>query len=111
MDIEKMKTAAAKLKGTHDFRNFCKMNVMATTNFVRHVMDVKIGKVEEIEFNPFIPDYGKVNELEGYPDAPNRDQLLENLKTKHFEKYLEPEIANPFDQFYIRIKSNAFLWH
>lgn len=111
MDIGKMKTAAAKLKGTHDFRNFCKMNVMATTNFVRHIMDVKIGRVEEINFNPFIIDYGKVNELESYADQEKKAQLLENLKKEHFEKYLEEEISNPFDQYYIRIKSNAFLWH
>ena len=67
MDISKMKSAASKFKGSHDFRNFCKLNVLSTTNFTRHIMDINIGKVEEIEFNPFIPDYGKVNELERHP--------------------------------------------
>lgn len=111
MDIEKMRTAAAKLKGSHDFRNFCKLNVINTTNFVRYIMDVKIGKVEEIEFNPFIVDYGKVNELQQKPDFKNGEEKIEDLKKEHFEQFMEPEVANPFDQFYIRIKSNAFLWH
>ena len=64
MDIEKMRRAAEKLKGSHDFRNFCKQNVMATTNFVRHIMEVTIAPVQEIKFDPFIRDYGKINELE-----------------------------------------------
>lgn len=111
MDIEKMRVAAEKLKGSHDFRNFCKINVMATTNFVRYIMDVKIGKVEEIQFDPFIMDYGKVNEVNDHPEFKHGPEKIEELKERHLREFAEPEVKNPFDQFYIRIKSNAFLWH
>jgi hypothetical protein len=42
--------------------------VIASTNFVRHIMEISIEKVEEINFNPFMIDYGKINELKMYPD-------------------------------------------
>jgi hypothetical protein len=82
MDIEKMRRAAEKLKGSHDFRNFCKQNVMATTNFVRHIMEVTIAPVEEIAFNPFIKDYGKLNELGLYPNLPNTEHLTNLLQAQ-----------------------------
>lgn len=56
LDIEKMKAASQKLVGEHDFRNFCKMDVAATTNFKRRIYSVEFRldeakSVLEIEVN------------------------------------------------------------
>lgn len=84
-DIGLMKEASKHLIGTHDFRNFCKLNVLATTNYVRTIRELEINEVEEMTFNPWL-------------DEENRE--IEEEKTK-----------NPFDQFYIRISADAFIWH
>ena len=41
MDLERMNRAAQLLVGEHDFRNFCKMDLSQTTNFVRRVLKVE----------------------------------------------------------------------
>ena len=43
LDLEIMKNASLLLVGKHDFRNFCKMDVAATTNFVREIYGVKFS--------------------------------------------------------------------
>lgn len=45
-DLDIMEKAAQKLKGEHDFRNFCKLNQLATTNHVRTITDVGFGKAD-----------------------------------------------------------------
>lgn len=47
LNIEKMKEAAKLFEGEHDFRNFCKMNVMETTNFVRAIWKFTIDFVSD----------------------------------------------------------------
>lgn len=42
MDIEKLKEGAEQLKGEHDFRNFCKIDVTSTTNYIRKILDVDV---------------------------------------------------------------------
>lgn len=42
LDIEAMDRAAQRLVGEHDFRNFCKMDVAATTNFKRRIFSVNL---------------------------------------------------------------------
>ncbi len=44
LDIEKMRLAASKLIGTHDFRNFCKVDVGNNVNhFIRKVISFDVG--------------------------------------------------------------------
>ncbi len=38
VDPQNMQAAAASLVGRHDFRNFCKMNIMAVNSFVRYAI-------------------------------------------------------------------------
>ncbi|XP_018568246.1 tRNA pseudouridine(38/39) synthase [Anoplophora glabripennis] len=48
LDIEKMRLASDKLLGTHDFRNFCKMDVgNGVVEFIRNVLQVDIYPVNE----------------------------------------------------------------
>jgi tRNA pseudouridine(38-40) synthase len=42
LDIDLMKQAASDLLGSHDFRNFCKLDVENVTNFVREIYSVEI---------------------------------------------------------------------
>ena len=56
LDVSKMEIAAQRLIGEHDFRNYCKMDVDATTNFKRRIYSVTFSidnakSVLEIEVN------------------------------------------------------------
>jgi tRNA pseudouridine38/39 synthase len=46
LDIEKMKEAGKKYLGEHDFRNFCRLDVTNTVNYVRTVYEFSIEKME-----------------------------------------------------------------
>lgn len=63
LDLDAMKAAAKHLLGTHNFRNFCKMDVVNVGNFVRTVHSVGIHESEllpelisyfEIKANSFL---------------------------------------------------------
>ncbi|KAG8343263.1 putative pseudouridine synthase A-like protein [Trypanosoma vivax] len=63
LNLEAMRDAAALLKGTHNFRNFCKTDVVNVDNYERHVRRAEIVKSEmlpelvsylEIEANSFL---------------------------------------------------------
>ena len=43
LDVAKMHAASQLLVGEHDFRNFCKMDVSATVNYVRTIFGVKFN--------------------------------------------------------------------
>jgi len=45
MDISRMREAANHLVGTHDFRNFCRMDVVNVANFTRHLFAFDIDPV------------------------------------------------------------------
>ena len=46
LNIGKMRRAAQSFIGEHDFRNFCKMNVVAVSNFKRKIFKFDISKVK-----------------------------------------------------------------
>ncbi|KAJ8927470.1 hypothetical protein NQ314_020067 [Rhamnusium bicolor] len=51
LDIEKMRTASKMLLGTHDFRNFCKMDVgNGVVEFTRNVLFVNIEPINASHF-------------------------------------------------------------
>ncbi|ORY94331.1 pseudouridine synthase [Lobosporangium transversale] len=51
IDIDRMRTAATKFLGTHDFRNFCKYDSSKTiVNYDRTIMAISIDTVPEHEF-------------------------------------------------------------
>jgi tRNA pseudouridine38/39 synthase len=45
-NLDHMLDGAKKLLGEHDFRNFCKLNLLATTNHVRTILEVDIQKAD-----------------------------------------------------------------
>ena len=48
IDIDKMRQASQALIGTHDFRNFCKMDISQTTNHVRTIHSINFTKDENL---------------------------------------------------------------
>ena len=45
MNIDKIKNASNYLLGEHDFKNFCKMDVLNTTNHVRTIKEITLEKI------------------------------------------------------------------
>ena len=46
LDVERMREAAGHLVGTFDFRNLCKADVPAVTNFVRRIVEARLERLE-----------------------------------------------------------------
>ncbi|KAI1205085.1 pseudouridine synthase [Annulohypoxylon truncatum] len=91
LDIEAMRAAAKKFEGTHDFRNFCKIDpCKANINFERKVFESDIVEVEDsgtalpfLDGDEFRPDPSSGLDLQG--------KL--------------PKI------YYLHVRGSAFLWH
>eukprot|EP01083_Nonionella_stella_P004159 11969_1 len=49
MDLDAMKKATQLLIGTHDFRNFCKMDVVNVNNFVREIVDINMERMDALD--------------------------------------------------------------
>lgn len=87
LDIDAMRQAAKLFEGSHDFRNFCKVEAgKQITNFVRRVFESDIVEVE---------DTGSV-----LPYLNGTDIRPENIPAgKH------PNV------YYFHVRGSAFLWH
>jgi len=48
LNIDKIRKAAKLFIGIHDFRNFCKIDVVTTTNFIRNIVNIQVDKLETI---------------------------------------------------------------
>ncbi|KAI0901007.1 pseudouridine synthase [Annulohypoxylon nitens] len=91
LDIEAMRAAAKKFEGTHDFRNFCKVDPCKTQmNFEREVFESDIVEVEDSGTAlPFL------DQAEFRPDASSGLNLQGKL----------PKV------YYLHVRGTAFLWH
>lgn len=96
LDLDAMNAAGAKLVGVHDFRNFCKVDVTATQNFVREVLSVRVVAAgSEYAVGSAYTPGGKVGAAAGMgftsPEAASRavsDRVC-----------------------YLEVRGRAFLWH
>lgn len=98
LDIEAMRRAASLLVGTHDFRNFCKIDINNAKTWVRTVTEVRVEPVAEL-----LPDTDAVMaeaEAEGGPAAAAGARLALARAADH-----------PLTQWRLSIRGNAFLWH
>lgn len=64
LDLQSMRKGCEYLKGKHDFRNFCKLNVLATTNYEREILDARIEKEPTQNFIPINSHPGSINPFE-----------------------------------------------
>jgi tRNA pseudouridine38/39 synthase len=85
MNIEKIKLAAKKLEGVHNFKNFCKLDKSdsnyLTKNYERRIYEFKVEKYDKLIF------------------PHEQAQITHNSISDHFEMYN------------VTIKGSAFLWH
>lgn len=92
MNVNLIKQAAEKLEGTHNFKNFCKIDKSdhnyLTKNYERRIYEFQVDKYEKFIF-PYNNQY-------------KRSLSNETNKIEH-ESY--------FDMFQVTIKGSAFLWH
>ncbi|KAG7336791.1 pseudouridylate synthase [Nitzschia inconspicua] len=89
-NLPKIQSALTLLQGTHDFRNFCKMDVEKVYNFERKILSAKVVKQQQTYPKPQQP---KVDNGSHCNDDVNLDD------------------ANPQDVYYLEILGQAFLWH
>ncbi|OIW27251.1 pseudouridine synthase [Coniochaeta ligniaria NRRL 30616] len=87
LDIDAMREAAKLFEGSHDFRNFCKVEAgKQITNFVRRMFESDIVEVE---------DTGSI-----LPYLNDADVRPENI----------PAVKHP-KVYYFHVRGSAFLWH
>ncbi|KAI1388937.1 pseudouridine synthase [Hypoxylon trugodes] len=90
LDIEAMRRAAKKFEGTHDFRNFCRVDPSKLNiNFERKVFEADIVEVEDAETAlPFL-------DRDEFKPTSTSDAGLKKL----------PKV------YYFHVRGTAFLWH
>lgn len=91
LDIEKMREAAKKYEGLHDFRNFCKVDgSKQLTNFMRRMFESDIVEVKDsVSAMPFL------NQADFHPSGTG----------EHAGDGVHPKV------YYFHVRGSAFLWH
>jgi hypothetical protein len=84
LDISAMRKAGEKLLGLHDFRNFCKMDVVNVRNFERTLLSFAIRPVDA--------------DASSAADAPASSDDVDDDR-------------GPDTMYYFEFKGTAFLWH
>eukprot|EP01138_Halocafeteria_seosinensis_P011440 gb/GECG01011684.1/.p1 GENE.gb/GECG01011684.1/~~gb/GECG01011684.1/.p1 ORF type:complete len:638 (+),score=64.22 gb/GECG01011684.1/:1-1914(+) len=87
LDIEQMRTAAKKLEGTHDFRNFCKPDVANVKSFSRKLISCDIHPLNSI--------------------ARASSSVTDELKSFDHLSYLQTR----HQVYFVEVVGCAFLWH
>jgi tRNA pseudouridine38/39 synthase len=90
LNLAKMNEALAMLVGSHDFRNFCKMDVINVGTFVRNILSAKIVPLCNVQF---------------FDNAGTDSQKEQGVSSSSEQK------ANDMSLGYLEIVGNAFLYH
>ena len=108
LDLRAMRRAAAALVGLHDFRNLCKPDLPAVTNFVRRILSCEVEEWTGALEDPFVKEGGAAagegedeeEEEEVGAEAPPPNPLLGS----------SPSAAR-FRGYVLRVRGAAFLLH
>lgn len=93
LDVEAMRAAAKKFEGTHDFRNFCKVDPSKLiTNFDRRIFECDIVEVRDAESALPYLDRAELRPAGGSGVVVGADVRL-------------PKV------YYFHVRGSAFLWH
>ncbi|KAJ1915012.1 pseudouridine synthase deg1 [Mycoemilia scoparia] len=99
LDVEKMKTAAKKFLGTHDFRNFCRLDpAKQIMNFERTVLEIDIKEITN-----------KVGVLPGGPLFINPPAAATTTTTTTTSN--DNLISERKSWWQLELRGTAFLWH
>lgn len=121
LDLELMRKAGNYLKGTHDFRNFAKLDkTKLITNYIRTIDSVRIVKFQSDGRLPVadrddlnVHENQTINEDDKMQDqkAEQNDEQKSEQKVDHADQSMTDGTNNPRDIYELRIESSAFLWH
>ncbi|KAL8938445.1 MAG: hypothetical protein Q9216_003896 [Gyalolechia sp. 2 TL-2023] len=109
LDIQAMREAARKFEGSHDFRNFCKVDPSKQIDmFVRLVNSSEITEVNTGEGGPMgylgFPDFQQYH-------PPRTERIESELQPQDFDKAASP-LAQSIPKLYaFKVKGSGFLWH
>jgi tRNA pseudouridine38/39 synthase len=93
LDIGAMQEAASYLVGTHDFRNFCKVDpTKQLTNFARRITDASVHMVGHVSSPDFVANFSVTNT--GLSDEGKMIPMPKDLRLYSFD-----------------VQGSAFLWH
>lgn len=109
LDIETMREAAEKFEGSHDFRNFCKVDPSKQIDNFRRV----INKSEIVEVN------SRDKQTMGYLDLPDFRQYYPppcqsangSNSNSHADGPVAPTIQQNPKIYAYQVRGSGFLWH
>ena len=100
LNLQLMRKAGSYLEGTHDFRNFAKLDkTKLITNYIRTIDSVRIVKFQS---------EGRLPRVGTEEDQAVHDQVLSG---KDADQNDQSTANSPRDIYELRIRSSAFLWH
>ncbi|KAL8848381.1 MAG: hypothetical protein Q9221_006580 [Calogaya cf. arnoldii] len=104
LDIEAMQEAAKNFEGSHDFRNFCKVDPSKQIDNFRRV----INKSEIVEVN------AREKRVMGYLDLPSyrrHPRLANGPNSNNDANEAPPTIQQPPKIYAYQVRGSGFLWH
>ncbi|KAL8893882.1 MAG: hypothetical protein Q9192_004831, partial [Flavoplaca navasiana] len=104
LNIEAMHEAAKKFEGSHDFRNFCKVDPSKQIDNFRRV----INKAEIVE----VP--GREKGVLGYLDLADFQQYQQSPPAKGSNSHnhvIEPTVPHIPKIYAFKVRGSGFLWH
>ncbi|KAL8940265.1 MAG: hypothetical protein Q9211_002363 [Gyalolechia sp. 1 TL-2023] len=109
LDIQAMRKAARKFEGSHDFRNFCKVDPSKQLDmFVRIVNSSEIAEVKAGEWLP--TEYlGLAQFQQQYP--PQTQSAEYKSMAEDFDKAASSQARSAPSLYAFELKGSGFLWH
>ena len=105
LDLAAMRQAAAYLVGSHDFRNFCRADIPAVTNFRRAIKDLTIHRVGDEEDDEGVGEESEDDAAARAPRGPADPPPPPRLR-------LPAGLVPPGQEgVVIQLTGAAFLWH
>ena len=107
LNIEAMREAAQKFRGSHDFRNFCKVDPSKQIeNFTRSVHHVAITEVHPHQSHI---GYLDLSDFQQFSPPQSRSQLVVNPNQHHDSDNTSAQ-SNP-KIYAFEVRGSGFLWH
>jgi len=103
LDLTAMKEAASSLVGLHDFRNVCKPDLPAVTNFVRRVYSCEVEEWKGALGDPFAS--------KGKPATEEGEETEPSSSSSSLDLLGSSASASRFHGVVLRIRGAAFLLH
>jgi tRNA U38,U39,U40 pseudouridine synthase TruA len=113
LDLAAMADAGARLVGTHDFRNLCKVDVRNTQHFVRQIMSVRIVRAGDEDWAGGFPTGAFAAAQEAQPAPAGASASATAVAPPSRPTPLAPPRGAPDGStiYYLEVVGRAFVWH